>query len=113
MDVTDPDFVVFVTWDGTQYRMPKQFTISIETNISMAVSSVKELSYTVYGADYSDVKVAFITQGGFEAYLSETPGVVVIKSPADFIPEQGRIMAIFTINNSQRSSVKIITINKL
>jgi len=113
VDVTDPDFVVFVTWDGTQYRMPKQFTISIETNISMAVSSVKELSYTVYGADYSDVKAAFITQGGFKAYLSPIPGVVTIESPADFTPGQGKIMAVFTIKNSQRSSVKTITVNKL
>ncbi len=113
VDNSSPDFVLFETWDFIKYYLPKEFSISIETSISMAVKSVISIEYTVYGADYSDVKVAFITQGGFEAYLSETPGVVVIKSPADFIPEQGRIMAIFTINNSQRSSVKIITINKL
>jgi hypothetical protein len=109
----DPDFVTFIIWDGTQYRLPKGFTVSIETNISMDVNSVEHLDYTVYGAEYSDVKAAFITQGGFKAYLSDTLGVITIESPNDFTPEQGKILAVFTIQNSQRSSIKTITVTKL
>lgn len=85
----------------------------METNISMAVKSVKNLEYTVYGADYSEVKAAFITQGGFKAYLSDTLGFVTIESPNDFNSEHGKIMAVFTVKNSQRSSVKTINVNKL
>jgi hypothetical protein len=79
----------------------------------MAVKSVINLEYTVYGADYSDVSAAFITQGGFKAYLSDTPGFVTIESPDAFINEQGKIMAVFIVKNSQRSSVKTINVNKL
>lgn len=113
VNISDPEFAVFVTWDGTEYRMPKLFSISIATTISMAVKSVINLEYTVYGADYSDVSAAFITQGGFKAYLSDTPGFVTIESPDAFINEQGKIMAVFIVKNSQRSSVKTITVNKL
>lgn len=59
------------------------------------------------------VKAAFITQGGFKAYLSDTLGVITIESPNDFTPEQGKILAVFTIQNSQRSSIKTITVTKL
>lgn len=113
VDLSNPDFVLFITWDGAQYQIPKEFTISMETNISMAVKSVKNLEYTVYGADYSEVKAAFITQGGFKAYLSDTLGFVTIESPNDFNSEHGKIMAVFTVKNSQRSSVKTINVNKL
>lgn len=111
--VSDPDFVTFTTWDVQRHRLPKKFSISIPTTISMGVNSVKNLEYTVYGADYADVKAAFITQGGFKAYLSDSLGVVTIESPGDFTPAQGQIMAVFTVKNSQRSSVKTITVNKL
>lgn len=113
VDISNPDFVLFITWEGAQYQIPKEFAISMETNISMAVKSVKKLEYTVYGADYSEVKAAFITQGGFKAYLSDTLGFVTIESPNDFNSEHGKIMAVFTVKNSQRSSVKTINVNKL
>ncbi|NLX41094.1 MAG: hypothetical protein GXY75_04280 [Bacteroidales bacterium] len=113
VDLSDPDFVLFVTWDGTEYRMPKEFSISLLTTVSMAVKSTMHLTYTVYGAKYSDVSAAFITQGGFKAYLSSVPGFIIIESPNDFTPEQGKILAVFTIKNSQKSSVKTITVNKL
>ncbi len=113
VDLSDPDFVLFVTWDGTEYRMPKEFSISIQTNISMAVKSTMHITYTVFGAKYVDVSAAFITQGGFKAYLSDVPGFVTIESPNDFTPEQGKILAVFTIKNSQKTSVKTITVNKL
>jgi hypothetical protein len=102
VDLSDPDFVLFVTWDGTEYRMPKEFSISLLTTVSMAVKSTMHLTYTVYGANYSDVSAAFITQGGFKAYLSTVPGFITIESPNDFTPEQGKILAVFTIKNSQK-----------
>ncbi len=114
VNIDDPDFVIFVTWDRTQYRMPKKFSISIESTISMEVKSVIDLPYTVYGANYSDINAVFITQGGFKAYLSpDMLGFVTIVSPNDFTPEQGKILAIFTVKDSNRSSVKTITVNKL
>ena len=113
VDMSDPVWVTIRMISGEIYRLPRIFSVEIETEIEMAPGASISLPYKVYGDDNRTTTVSAMTQDGFSVHYSNAP-VIIIDSPADFSSTSGQVILVFNIcNTGTRTVLKTINIRPL
>ncbi|MDD2293350.1 MAG: PL29 family lyase N-terminal domain-containing protein [Bacteroidales bacterium] len=111
VDNTNPDYLKLTLKDGTEYFLPKMYSVAIPSALTMAPNSSALIKYRIYGDTADSTILTFITQGGFTVKKIEG-SYLSITSPASFGSDLGKIVVIFSINNSTKTVVKTITITE-
>ena len=114
---TNRDYVVIGLADGSTITIPKVYTIAFsEESVTMNVSSTKEVTYKVYGADAAS-QYTLITQGDLTA--TRTPksgelgaGKITIHTGSTFNGNGKVLMLVSAGNGSTKTITKSITVNK-
>ena len=95
VDNSNEYYLLLKTFDGTVFSLPKIYSVSMETEISMLPNTSLYLPFTVYGDEKGATKVTLMTQGGFKAKLYGNQ--IMIDAPEDFESGESQLVVIFDV----------------
>lgn len=95
VDNSSPYYLLLKTYGGTVFSLPKAYSVSIDTKISMMPNTSRFLPFTVYGDEEGTTNVTIMTQGGFKASLSGSQ--ILIDAPQVFASGESQVVLVFDV----------------
>ncbi|MBO4571119.1 MAG: hypothetical protein J5699_04265 [Bacteroidales bacterium] len=95
VDNSSPYYLLLKTFDGTVFSLPKIYSVSMETKLSMIPNTSVFVPFTVYGDEAGTTKVTILTQGGFNATLSGSR--IMIDAPENFVSGESQVVVVFDV----------------
>ena len=109
VDNSSEDYLEVQTLDGTLYRIPKMYSIEMETELVVKPNTSFYLPYKVYGDEANATTLIIMAQPGF-VVENCGDGRLLIDVPSNFESGRGQIVVIFNVCGF-RDRVVVKTVN--
>ena len=109
VDNSSDDCLVVQSLDGMTFRIPKMYSIEMETELSVKPNTSFYLPYKVYGDESNATTLIIMAQPGFKVENCGD-GRLLIDVPSDFVSGRGQIVIVFNVCGF-RDRVVVKTVN--
>lgn len=109
VDNSSDDCLIVQSLDGTVFRLPKMYSIEMETDLAVKPNTSVYLPYKVYGDDDNATTLLIMAQPGISVQNCGD-GRLLIDVPADFRSGRGQVVVIFNVCGF-RDRVVVKTVN--
>ena len=96
VDNTGDIYLVVELLSGEIFRIPKAYTIEMETTIRMRPNTSAYIPYRVHGDNAGATVITVMAQDGFQARVA-ADGRIMVDAPADFTTSSGQVLVIFDV----------------